>query len=575
MPPLGWKNGLKGSSKSNFRHDSDVDNFEFGGSSRGKFVTKKKRKQKKKGHGTQEQMSKQPTVEDASGTSSEGEDQLQSEGRLRKASKSKKNHAPEVLKIIEAAAKALAAIGGREEIEAFLQANDIEEDDTIGSIRNHCAAIINLLPEAKSRTDLPTGDVPSTIAYYGQSFVYRATSSLLYLLRPVEVFKGKAPYHRGKVFGFVRSKGSSDPAMCAFPGWTVCAEKHQKLLDPDIWTTVVKEFVKFHNHDFKVSPFDKYHGREVGDTYAAHVEPRLMLWFAIDILQKQTGKVRPPSKQRGDLWTLKDIARKSIEAEIVISRLPCRQCLMFQEFMERYTPIKFRFIICKNLGEVKFTKGKYKQVSLPLFADEIEDSETESESEAESELEVESESETDSELEADSESKQILKKTESKKQSNIAVVTRQKPYTRPASSAPLTSLRIAERRQTPPSEVSFSTTMTTRDNSSSRASTRVTVSQATQYYPSPKCSVKKKRRERNYFGDSDEDEWTPPVRSGFKSGKEDIFTPAKKVTRIPIFTPAFTPDALKRATNLNDNRKRSREVDNFQTPSKKSRASRY
>lgn len=551
MPPLGWKKGLKGSSKSNSHHDADIDNFEFGGSSRAKFVTKK-RKQKKKSHGTKEQMSKQPTVEDAPDTSSEGEDELQSEVRqVRKASKSKKNHAAEVLKIIEAAAKALAAIGGREEIEAFLQANGIEEDDTIGSIRNHCAAIIRLLPEAKSCTDLPAEDVPSTIELYDQSFVYRASSSLLYLLRPTEVFKGNQNYARQKVFGFVRSKGSPDPEMCAFPGWTVCAEKHQKLLDPDIWTTVVKEFVTFHNHDFKVSPFDKYHGREGGDTYAAHVEPKLMLWFAIDILQKQTGKVRPPSKQRGDLWMLKDVARKPIEAEIVISRPPCRQCLMFQEFMERYTPIKFYFIICKNLGEVQFTKGKYGQVSLPLFADEIEDPDAEPEP-------------------------QMLKRTESKKRSNMAVVIRQKPYTRPASStsaAPLASPHVAERRQTSPSEVSFSTTMTTRDHSSSRVSTRVTVSQATQYYPSPKGCEKKKRRERNYFGDSDEDEWTPPARSG--SGKEDIFTPAKNATRTPIFTPAFTPDALKRAVNLNDNRKRSRELDSFQTPSKKSRVNRY
>jgi hypothetical protein len=494
MPPLGWKKGLKRSSKSNSHHDADIDNFEFGGSSRAKFVTKK-RKQKKKSHGTKEQMSKQPTVEDAPDTSSEGEDELQSEVRqVRKASKSKKNHATEVLKIIEAAAKALAAIGGREEIAAFLQANGIEEGDTIGSIRNHCAAIIRLLPEAKSRTELPAEDVPSTIELYDQSFVYRASSSLLYLLRPIEVFKGKASYHRGKVFGFVRSKGSSDPAMCAFPGWTVCTEKHPKLLDPDIWTTVVKEFVTFHNHDFKVSPFDKYHGREGGDTYAAHVEPRLMLWYAIDILQRQTGKVRPPSKQRGDLWTLKGIARETIEADIVISLPPCPQCLMFQEFMERYTPIKWNFIVCKNLGEVKPIKVKHKRVPLPLFADEIEDSEAESESESPAPM---------------------LKKTESKKRSNIAVVIRQKPYTRPASSAPLASPHVAERRQTSPSEVSFSTTMTTRDHSSSRVSTRVTVSQATQYYPSPKGSEKKKkRRERNSFGDSDEDEWTPPARSG-------------------------------------------------------------
>jgi hypothetical protein len=532
--------------------------FEARGAVSSKTLSKQKKKQKDRP--TPRQKSKQATVEDAFDSSSEGEDELQSGViQIRRGPRSKINHATEVLNIIEAAAAALAAIGGREEVEAFLQNNSIKEGKVIESIRKHFTTIVSLLSESKSFSHLSVEDVPSTITLYDQSFVYRASSSLLYLLKPVEVFKGNVNYNRKKVFGFIRPKGSREPAMCAMPGWTVCTEKHSKLLEPDLWTTVVKEFVNFHNHDFRVSPFDKHHGREEGDTYAAHVEPRLMLWYAIDVLQKQTGKVEHPSKQRGDLWMLRDAVQKSIQAEIVISRPPCRQCIMFQDFMERYTPIKFSFIVCRNLGEVKFTKDKNKQVSLPLFVEESEDSEAESESEL---------------------APQMLEQSSStKKSGKLAVVIKHKSSACPVSSASVASPPVARvSRQTTPSEVSVSTTMTTNNNSGSRMSTtrtRITVSQATHlqqfYYSTPRAEEPKKRRERNYFGDSDDEEWTPPSRSGSRSGFENKLTPTNKVTRNDFLTPAFSPDALERAKNVKDGRERPREMNDLQSPSKRSR----
>ncbi|KAE9372348.1 hypothetical protein N431DRAFT_340517, partial [Stipitochalara longipes BDJ] len=330
---------------------------------------KKQVKQRQKGHAKQQSKPKQPTVENATDISTDGEEEIRSGiKQVRKVSQSKKNEFAEILKIVENAAKALTAFGSCEKIEALLQTNDIEQEKTIDNLRKYCLTIANLLPESKSASKFSAENIPSTIGFYDQSFVYRASSNLLYLLKPMEVFKGNVNYNRRKVFGFIRRLGAQDPAMCAMPGWTVCAEKHYKLLDPNLWTTIVKDFVNFHNHDFRVSPFDKHHGREGGDTYAAHVEPRLMLWFAIDVLQKQSGKISHPSKQRGDLWMLRNLVRKTIEAEVVLSRPPCRECLTFQEFLERYTPIKFSFIVCKNLGEVKFVRNKHKQVSLPLFA---------------------------------------------------------------------------------------------------------------------------------------------------------------------------------------------------------------
>jgi hypothetical protein len=41
------------------------------------------------------------------------------------------------------------------------------------------------------------------------------------------------------------------------------------------------------------------------------------------------------------------------KTEIVLSRPPCSYCLKFQDWFQRYQPIKFPFIIYKNLGKVR------------------------------------------------------------------------------------------------------------------------------------------------------------------------------------------------------------------------------
>jgi hypothetical protein len=489
-----------------------------------------------------------PIVEDF-----EGEDIRQVAGHeLQRPPVPKKRVVPlKLFNLLRETATELSKIGGCEDVEHFFEAIGIEDEEAVELIRTHCNMISNLLPRSKSTSTSSSGGVPSTMELYEQLFVHRASSSILYLLRPVEVFQGTLNYNRKKVFGCVRGKGESLPLMSALPGWTKCVEKHPRLLEPELWTDIVKEFVTFHNHEFKTSPFDRHHGREDGDTYATHVEPRLMLWFALNTLQKMTGNTRHPLKQKGDLWRLRHIVRETIKAEIVLSRPPCPQCLIFQEFMEAYTPISFKFIVCKNLGEVKLQENKHRQKYFPLYAPEIEDSE--------SEVELEPQ--------------MVKQRTETLPRSRIAVVIRQK------SSGPSATHTVAAagENQTESSGVSFSTALAPQDNSGSSFSTKITVSQAThlqQYYHTPKSTQppRKFTRQRSYWNEADEEEWEPSTRLKSKSRNEDMSTLAKKFTRSGFLTPAptpFGPEAAQRAQLHKEHRKRERDGSNFHTPTKK------
>jgi hypothetical protein len=560
MPPLGWRKDPKGASKRSSCRIVIPRDFDLGVASREVFVSQRKEKEKYKS--TSKQTPRKPEVEEAGDSSSEREREDRSEVRiLRKVAKGKKAQAAEILNFLGKAAAALAAIGGSEEVEAFLQANGIDEEEAIQKIRKQCIIIANLLPRPKSLSKDSSDGVPSTIAFYDQSFVYRASSSVLYLLQPVEVFKGTLNYNRKKVFGYLRGKGSTHPLMCALPGWTPCVEQHPRLLEPNLWTDIVTDFVNFHNHRFRTSPFDRCHERADGDTNASHVEPRLMLWFAIDVLQKMTGIIRPPSEQKGDIWMLKDIVRGKIEAEIILSRPPCQECLAFQEFLESYLPIKFSYIVMKNLGEVKLQKVKNHQKSVPLFAVDIDDSESES-----------------------GFAPQVMEERTHEPR-RIAVVIQQKPSMLPAPPAQPAVAKVIE-KQVKPSGVSFSTTMTSQDNSGSGFSRRITVSQAAhlqQYYHTPKSTEPKKpRKQKCYEDDSDEQEWEPSPRSKSRAANRDLSKrPTKKVTRHGLLSPAqspdlpFGPEALGRVQLHKVHRKRAREGEVCSTPRKKSKPSMY
>jgi len=553
---------VKGSRKSVSRHAATANDYESQRISYAKFVPKEKKKAHKKNcHEKRPRNSKQAMVEDVDESSSDGEEIAPPNSRLvRTANKSNNTRTNELLRILELTAAALASVGGPEEFEALFQASGSVDEETIGKIRKSCLDIIRLLPVSKSADSFSPNEVPSTIDLYDQSFVLRASSNVLYLLRPVDVFKGNKIYNRRKVFGYVRAKGSTSALISALPGWFKCVESHPRLLDSKLWTEVVKPFVNFHNYTFSTAPFDAHHGREKGDTLATHVEPRLMMWFAIHELQKRTGKVGSPLEQRGDVWELKDLIREKVEAEIVLSRPPCRHCLKFQEWFQRYQPIRFSFIVCKNLGEVRFTKDKHGQVSLPLFADGIVDL-------SDAATESESNSDADTEMEPQPQQEIVDRSPRIKRRSNIAVVIRQKSTPRIPRVASPPAIEAVEPT---PSEVSVSTTMMARNSGGMSITTHLR-----QFYNTPPDSrAPKRRRNRDYFGSSDEDYRSPPARPRSRVRRESMATPQSmhNVTRNPDSVP-FGSGAIQRARQFKLKRKDDDEMDRSPTVAKKVRMS--
>jgi len=506
------------------------------------------------------QKLKQATVEDVDDFISDMEEDFASHGRLvQKVSKSDQIRTRELLGILQRTTAVLASIGGPEEVEALFQSSGIDDDETIGKIRKSCFNVISLLPVTKSVDSFSPNQVPSTIALYDQSFFYRASSSILYLLRPVDVFKGTKNYNRGKVFGYVRAKGSTSALMSALPGWFKCVENHERLLNSELWTEVVKPLADFHNHTFTTASYDVHHGREKGDTYATHVEPRLMLWFAIHELQKRTGKFGSPLEQRGDIWELRDLIREEVEAEIVLSRPPCRHCLKFQEWFQRYQPIKYSFIVCKNLGEVPLQKDKHGQISLPLYAEAVEDP-----SDSETELESDAEFPTDPQREPEHEPEATQRRPQVNKRSNLAVVIRQKSTPRTARRV---SLAAAEVVESTPSEVV--STMMMAPNSGSRVSI---TTHLRQFCNTPPKTNQERRRRRDYFDSSDEEEWSPPARPRSKVQRGGMATPiaTSNFIRTPNSAP-FGLDAVHRARQFKEKRKTHHEVESSPTSAKKAR----
>jgi hypothetical protein len=523
MPPSGWRKKTKGSKKKSSHRGTAFDDVEVRGTSRAEFSSNKRYQKRKP---------KQPTVEDAD-TASDRE----YENRLVLKAPNGERKLRVAMRLLGAAANTLAEIGDAEEIEALFQATGVDGENTVQEMRKKCFRILGLLPEARS---INTDETPSTIDLYDQSFLYRASSSLIYLLKPVDVFKGNKFYNRGKVFGFVRAKGSTAVLMAALPGWVESVDPHPKLLDSELWTEVVKPLADFHNHKFATGLYDARHKKEKGYSYASHVEPRLMVWFAIDLLQKRTGKVGSPLEQRGNIWKLKDEIQETIEAEIVLSRPPCPQCRAFQQFFERYTPIKFSFIVMKNLGEAREVKNKQNYKSFSLFAYEYSDSESES----------------DQAVEEDEEyayiSRQATPHAEQRPMKRFQIVIPSRPAT--------------HGKET---QYAANTDAEAESEEEIEVRTRVNVSKANrqidlkQYYHTPSKSREiSRKRMRTYGNSSDEEEYSPPSsKSRSRNLDKDIMTPKKKnLTRNGPLTPPqsaeFGRDAQEYARKINKKRMR-------------------
>lgn len=238
-------------------------------------------------------------------------------------------------------------------------------------LKDQCEAIIKALSGKISESE-SNNEIPSTIDLYAQYFCLRAPSGIFYTLQPAEVHQGSINYNRRKVVGFIQKKGVNIPLMFALPGWTRAALPHPRLLDSAEWQEYVKYWAETVNHEFKKYRWDARHNKEPGDTYASHVECKLMLWFCMHMVEEKFPEFRGdlPAQLRS-IWRLKDLPER-LEAEIHLTELPCGPCLHFQQVIEQFTDVKFSIVIMKNLGILKPKKNKQGNKDYSLYASESE-----------------------------------------------------------------------------------------------------------------------------------------------------------------------------------------------------------
>jgi hypothetical protein len=122
------------------------------------------------------------------------------------------------------------------------------------------------------------------------------------------------------------------------------------MLDSVVWAENVKFFTNFHDLEFGRKVWDDIHDKEHGHTYRCHVELRLMIWFACFTLVKAQPSLQLSSWKAkiGHLHQLKDLV-KNVEAEIILSKAPCKSCRRFKKFFQRYTGLSFKYVTCSTL----------------------------------------------------------------------------------------------------------------------------------------------------------------------------------------------------------------------------------
>ncbi|KAF4637954.1 hypothetical protein G7Y89_g103 [Cudoniella acicularis] len=306
----------------------------------------------------------QPTVEDDISDRDElGSDYThvrRKRGRPRKSLtiKARKINTPrarkpsKILESLQKSAELLKPIGNAEDVEMWLQDNGFEGSEHIKDLKQSCEAICEHL-----RSQNPTSRENSKLSGKGfnEFFVYRDGVKNVTLLAPIHLpFKANSSnYAVKKTFGFVRRKGSCLIKMHAISGYKECLEPQDDLLDSAAWLKVVRRFGRHIGFLFRSDGFDKMHGMESGDSCASHVEPSLMLYWALYILGRslKLGKV-PSIKQ---LFTLRKLNTPK-DAEIFISDEPCDSCDSFREKMQLLTGIKFIVHVVPNLGKLELKR---------------------------------------------------------------------------------------------------------------------------------------------------------------------------------------------------------------------------
>ncbi|KUJ20856.1 uncharacterized protein LY89DRAFT_730870 [Mollisia scopiformis] len=257
----------------------------------------------------------------------------------------------DLAKLIEKLVFALKTVGDSEDVKSYLD-GAFEDAESCQQVRTNCQDLKSLLQQIGNRGDSSNNDLPATLARYDQFMVLRSDSSSMYLCRPIEVFEfNKTSYNRRKTLGLVRTQGTTFPLMCALSGLEVPVKEHPMILDNGKWLVLVKRVAKFFGHEFKGTQYDSWDTRPQGDVQASHVEPFLMLWYALYLVRRVLGKEMPDEKLLGHLYLLK--ARgENFEAEILLSKWSCRPCQKFLKRFQDFTGITFSFKDFDNYAPV-------------------------------------------------------------------------------------------------------------------------------------------------------------------------------------------------------------------------------
>ncbi|KAE8451487.1 hypothetical protein EG329_003560 [Mollisiaceae sp. DMI_Dod_QoI] len=301
------------------------------------------------------------------------QDGLEVAQRLRHGRNKGKMSHTELVELIKSLAAALSTVGDPEDVKSFLGDEVFPDAETLQSLHSNCHVVKTLLQHLGKLGDTVEQRIPSTIQHYDKYVVYRAPTNLLYLLGVVEVFKpSHSAYSRRKTLGFVRTKGTTmplDSIGCSLSGTKNVLEDHPRMLDTEFWLKEVMYFAEHLDHEFQRGPWDTYHGMKDGTINASHVEPTLFLSYAYHLVRKFIRVGGDVRKHLKNMWRLRLLGQK-FEAELVLSKAPCKPCKKFQKDIEDLTGIEFSYVIMDNVAQALPEKDSIKYEIYPRFARE-------------------------------------------------------------------------------------------------------------------------------------------------------------------------------------------------------------
>ena len=269
-----------------------------------------------------------------------------------------------IMKAIRRLVLALSGIESIDDLETWMKDSGViaEGGEDITQLKEFLDRMSKVL-RAKNGKHSESQGTRETLSGMEDFFLFRDEGHTMTLLAPVEL-----PFKLGcnikkKVFGCIRRHGAYFPLICSISGSSAPANNliHPKLLDSAVWTEQVHRLGTFFRHRFRCDGFDEYHGHPKGTSYASHVEPKLMLWYACRLFTKLTGGEPLPLDEQVDMLPggLKLlIGTTKPKAEVLVSRKPCTDCEKFQQLMTRKTGIEFKFIILANLGKLREGKDQ-------------------------------------------------------------------------------------------------------------------------------------------------------------------------------------------------------------------------